>query len=141
MPMILGIDLGISTGLALLDEYGVLRCSETVTGDRHGLRDLLYDLQNEYDIPYVAIEEPIYVRGPMYVELRANLVAVQCSILTAAETVYVTPSQWKTSVAKKYKDVQRVRDLAQTPHEVDAACIAYYVALTEGVLKGPVFHG
>lgn len=116
----IGIDIGVSTGIAILDEYGELLCSETVKDDAAGFRTLLLDLQQEYNVLGFAVEYPVGIPGP-YSHIIRDVENKIAQTVPNSLVVSVSPGVWKNSIAYGHFKGQ-----CATRHEQDAAEIALY---------------
>ena len=123
---ILGIDVGMSTGIVIMID-GEVFCAETVIEDLEGFATLYEDLQEEFDFDFIAVELPAKVTGgPMVEYMNSLATGVLAGAKDDDKLMYVLPGVWKNSFAKTYHEQYEDSTLA-TPHERDAAYVAYYV--------------
>ena len=132
--VVLGVDVGISTGVAVLNLYGEIICTKTVEHtpeeNEPSLSQLLMDLHEEYDVVLTAIENPVEVPG----EFGRTLRSIADTVLRAvtSRVLFVQPGTWKTSFARNaYPDYK-----FGTTHESDAASIAFYALVRTGAANG-----
>ena len=131
----LGIDPGVTTGWALVDDSGALQASGNLPEDhlRTGLDDLVRHLHREGLLRLDAVIENMPRVGGMG-RLAKRLEDVRRIITEVIEDVYeiptqrVAPGEWKPSRVARETRFGRGK---MTPHERDAARMAMYVRSRE----------
>lgn len=130
--MILAIDLGISTGVAIYDNLW----EEVITTDTlipEKLIEFMDEAKLIYNFNRVIVERPTPVSiskfNKMFDEMMATIIAY--CVENKIEYMIIGAGEWKTTIAYGY-----YRD-GSTPHENDAACIGRYgfLRLKEGKWK------
>lgn len=122
--MIIGIDVGISTGFALYNESSdsIVMTSVTTLEDLEWT--LLYYLSVAPDAK-VVVEYPIPV-GISTKEIK-NILHTAARIINQHSTPWaVTPAQWKNTIFSKWYNRTQSPPRGTTQHEKDAANIAKY---------------
>ncbi len=133
----LGIDPGVTTGWALVDDSGALQASGNLPEEhlRTSLDDLVRHLHRG-GLRLDAVVENMPRVGGMG-PLATRLEEVRRAITDVLEEIYeiptqrVAPGEWKTS--RVARGTKFLRGKKMTPHERDAARMAMYVRDRETV--------
>lgn len=118
--MIVGIDVGVTTGIALYDPeqeaVGITKAAKDIY-----VKPYLVDLVTGYPVTHFAVEMP--QRASRYASTFDRVIQDVIQVADEYDIClrYVRPGEWKSSYAKNWFT------LASTPHENDAANIAYYL--------------
>lgn len=119
---IVGVDVGVRTGIAVYD-YTEDKIVDTFTvSDRVKFIEFFKDLMAVEQLSFIAVEYPNPIALSKYrVEINTIKTAVEkIATLYEVPLIEITPGEWKTSTYKKWFKK------SPSPHENDAACIAKY---------------
>ena len=125
--MILGIDVGVSTGLALYDPDTDSIIMTSVSDLRHLEWTLSYYVQYLGDGPIV-VEFPTNIGiAAAYIRYISDSVRRKLLDYEDTHTIYnIRPAEWKTSVLARWYQENNEVPTGTTQHEKDAANIARY---------------
>ena len=101
---LLSLDLGLTTGWALLDEDGVVLNCGDVEQERYKewLKGFIYEWEPDASV----VEKPVIIRGPLGDQLAE---IIQDTLLEALHPIhFVTPAEWKQHPIAKAKVPRKV---------------------------------
>jgi len=128
MKTLLSLDLGLSTGFAVirndvgLSDYGTIQPDDDF---EVALKKLLLDAMPTHSM----CERPLIFKGPLGDQLQTRLIVV--GRILDHQVRYVEPAQWKNT---RYKTAPIPKDIKSNKHEKDAIRMAMWYWDTK--LKG-----
>lgn len=123
MKKLLSLDLGVTTGWAVMDTKERLLAHGVILPDSNYAQSLK-DILLQYMPTHSVAERPVIFRGPLGAQL--EIIVHDTQIVLDHQVKFISPSDWKDSRFKKHPVPRGI-----TQHERDAIRIGVWYMNTE----------